>query len=96
MDKVKGLISESDFIDLSKDFSAEKDRLERVVADGERQLSELDEKIEIGDNRRELIEKYTDLEHLNREIIETLINYISVGRRISGTRNVPIEIHWNF
>lgn len=52
MDKVKGLISESDFIDLSKDFSAEKDRLERVVTDGERQLSELDEKIEIGDNRR--------------------------------------------
>ena len=29
MDKVKGLIPESDFIDLSKDFSAEKDRLER-------------------------------------------------------------------
>ena len=96
MDKVKGLISESDFIDLSKDFSAEKDRLERVVADSERQLSELGEKIEIGDNRREPIEKYTNLEHLNREIIETLINYISVGRRIPGTRNVPIEIHWNF
>ena len=52
MDKVKGLLSESDFIDLSKDFSTEKDRLERVVADGEKQLSELDEKIEIGDNRR--------------------------------------------
>lgn len=96
MDKAKGLISESDFIDLSKDFSAEKDRLERVVIDGERQLSEPDEKIEIGDNRRELIEKYTNLEHLNREIIETLINYISVGRRIPGTRNVTIEIHWNF
>lgn len=96
MDKVKGLLSESDFIDLSKDFSTEKDRLERVVADGEKQLSELDEKIEIGDNRRELIEKYTNLEHLNREIVETLIDYISVGRRIPGTRNVPIEIHWNF
>ncbi len=96
MDKVKDLISESDFIDLSKDFSAEKDRLERVVTDGERQLSELDEKIEIGDNRWELIEKYTNLELLNREIIERLINYISVGRRIPGTRNVPIEIHWNF
>lgn len=92
----RALISESDFIDLSKDFSAEKDRLERVVVDGERQLSEPDEKIEIGDNRRELIEKYTNLEHLNREIIETLINYISGGRRIPGTRNVPIEIHWNF
>ena len=96
MDKVKGLISESVFIDLSKDFSIEKDRLERVVTDGERQLSELDEKIEIGDNRRELIGKYTNLEQLNREIVETLIDYISVGRRIPGTRNVPIEIHWNF
>ncbi|MBQ8435573.1 MAG: DUF4368 domain-containing protein, partial [Oscillospiraceae bacterium] len=52
--------------------------------------------IKIGDNRRELIEQYTNLEHLNREIVETLIDYISVGRRIPGTRNVPIEIHWNF
>ena len=96
MDKVKGLISESVFIDLSKDFSIEKDRLERMVADTEKKLSELDAKIEIGDNRRELIGKYTNLEQLNREIVETLIDYISVGRRIPGTRNVPIEIHWNF
>ncbi len=96
MDKVKGLISESDFIDLSKNFSAEKERLERAVADGEKQLSELDEKIEIGGNRRELIEKYTNSEHLSREMVETFIDYISVGRRIPGTRNVPIEIHWNF
>ena len=49
-----------------------------------------------GDNRRELIEQYTNLEHLTREIVETLIDYISVGKRIPGTRDVPIEIHWNF
>ena len=96
MDKVKGLISEGDFIDLSKDFSTEKDRLESMVADAEKKLSELDAKIETGDNRWELIGKYTNLEHLNREIVETLIDYISVGRRIPRTRNVPIEIHWNF
>ena len=30
------------------------------------------------------------------EIVEILIDYISVGKRIPGTRNVPIEIHWNF
>ena len=96
MDKVKGLISESDFVDMSKGFSTERDRLERVIADGEKQLAELDEKIAAGDNRRELIEKYTNLEHLTREIVETLIDYISVGKRIPGTRDVPIEIHWNF
>lgn len=96
MDKVKGIISESDFIDISKDFTAEKERLEHIVADINTQLSALNEKIEIGDNRRELIEQYTNLEHLSREIVETLIDYISVSRRIPGTRNVPIEIHWNF
>lgn len=96
MDKVKGLLSESDYVAMSKDFTAERDRLERVIADGEKQLSELEEKIAAGDNRREIIEQYTNLEHLNREIVETLIDYITVSSRIPGTRDVPIEIHWNF
>ena len=90
------MITESDFVELSKDFTTQKERLERVVADGEKQLAEIDDKIAVGDNRRELIEQYTNLEHLNREIVETLIDYISIGKRIPGTRNVPIEIHWNF
>ena len=96
MDKVKGLITESDFVELSKDFTTEKERLERVVRDGEKQLSEIEKKIEAGDNRRELIEQYTNLEHLTREIVETLIDYVSIDKRIPGTRNVPVEIHWNF
>ena len=96
MDKVKGLITESDFVELSKDFAKEKERLERVILDGEKQLAEIEQKIEAGDNRLERIEQYTSLAYLNREIVETLIDYVSIGKRIPGTRNVPIEIHWNF
>ena len=96
MDKVKGLITDDDFVDMSKDFSVQKERLQKAVADGERKLAELDEQIETGDNRRELIEQYTSLEHLTREMVVTLIDHINVGKRIPGTRNVPIEIHWNF
>lgn len=96
MDKVKGLISQSDFIDLSKDFATGRERLERVVIDGQNQLAEIDKKIEVGDNPWELIEQYTNIEHLSWEIVETLIDYISIGKRIPRTRNVPIEIHWNF
>ena len=55
-----------------------------------------DEKIEAGDYRRKLIEQYSDLEHLNRQIVDTLIDHISVGKRIKGTKDVPIEIYWNF
>lgn len=96
LDKVKGLISESDYIEMSRDFTAERERLEENVIDRQKQLSELESKMETGDNRRELIEQYTNLEHLTREIVVTLIDYISVGKRIPGTRDVPIEIHWNF
>lgn len=96
LDKVKGIISESDYVEFSKDFTTEKERLEKVVIDGQKQLTEIEKKMQAGDNRRQIIEQYTNLEHLNREMVETLIDYISVDKRIPGTREVPIEIHWNF
>jgi len=96
MDKVKGLLNDSDFSALSKEFSSEKSRLERVLLDGQRQLAELEDRIALGDNRKALVERYVNLEHLTREIVEILIDHITVGKRIPGTRDVPIEIHWNF
>lgn len=96
MDKVKGLLNESDFSALSKEFSGEKSRLERVLLDGQRRLAELEDRIAVGDNRKALVERYVNLEHLIREIVEILIDHITVGKRIPGTKDVPIEIHWNF
>lgn len=96
MDKVRGLITDRDFIDLSKDMAKDKERLENVLADGERQMIELDEKILIGDNRKELVERYSNLECLSREIVDTLIDHIIVYKRENKKEEVPIEIHWKF
>ncbi len=96
LDKVKGLIFENEFAELTKDFSKEKERLERIVEDSRKQLTEIEKRIDYCDDRRELIERYTNLEHLSREVVETFMDYISVGKRISGTRNVPIKIYWTF
>ena len=96
LDKVKGLLSESDFADLSREFSSEKSRLAGVLSDGQRQLAEIEDRIAMGDNRRALVERYINPEHLTREIVEILIDHITVGKRIPGTKDVPIEIHWNF
>jgi len=96
IDKIKGIISEGNFIELSKDFSSEKERLETIIIKKQEELDDIENKIIAGDNRRELIEKYTNLEHLTREIVEVLIDYISVGKRFNKTESVPIEIHWNF
>ena len=42
------------------------------------------------------MELYINVEHLSRELVEILIDQISIGKRIPVTRDVPIEIHWNF
>lgn len=96
MDKVRGLITKADYLEMSEEFTTDRDRIELLIADSEKQVSAIEEKIAVGDNRRELIEQCTNLKHLNREMVETLIDYVSVGKRIPGTRDIPIEIHWNF
>lgn len=96
MDKVKGVISVADYAEMSKDFIGDRDRLEKLISNGLKQIEEIEVKIRSGDHRQEIIERYTNLKHLNREMVEILIDYISVDKRISKTQDVPIEIHWKF
>lgn len=96
LDKVKGILSEIDYLDLSKDFREQKERLERLVMDTQKQLDVIERKMQVGDNRRQLIEQYTNPGHLDRETVEKLIDYILVGRKNPETKEVLVEIHWNF
>ena len=96
LDKVKGIITEADFVDMSREFSSEKERLESQISSIDAQLAELDARIAVGDNRRALISRYTNPEHLTREMVEILIDYIVVGKRLPGEKDPPVEIHWNF
>ena len=96
MDKVKGIVSEEDYISMADSFAAERDRLDMQIKEADRRLEELEAQMLAGDQRQELIQRYTNVEHLTREMVEILIDYISVGKRIPGTHEVPIEIHWNF
>ena len=96
LDKVRGIVGERDYLALSKDFSKEKERLERVLADNQQRVLALEKHTCAGEDRRAFIEQYTNLAHLSREMVEVLIDHITVGKRNPGTRDVPIEIHWNF
>lgn len=96
LDKVKGILSEDDFVQFSKDFSAEKSRLEQLI-DAERQkIAELDQRIMAGGRRKKLIGQYTHPEHLTREMVEILIDHIEAGRREKGEKYPPVAIYWNF
>lgn len=73
-----------------------KRRLEKLVEDKQKQLDTLKKKMMTQDNRKKLIEQYTNLEHLDRFTVEKLIDYIDIGKRNTETKELPIEIHWNF
>ena len=96
VDKVKGLICEADFIQLLRDFGEQKKRLEERIGESEKQILEISAQMAVGDDRRELVRRYVVVEHLTREMVELFVDKITVGKRISGTRDVPIEIDWNF
>lgn len=96
LDKVKGIISENQFVEFSKNFANEKERFEGLIVENRRQISDIEEKIHAGDNRRQIIEQYTNIEALDRETVEKLIDYILVGKKDEITKEVPVEIHWNF
>lgn len=96
LDKVKEIITERDYLDMTKAFTADKNRLEQNLIHAKDTLSELETRMTLGDRKKSLIEKYMNMEHLSREMIDILIDHIDVGRRISGTKDVPITIYWNF
>ena len=96
MDKVRGLVSEQDYLSMAEDFKQERERTETQLKEIDRRIEELEARMLAGDQRKELIQRYTNVEHLTREMVEILIDYITVGKRIPGTQDVPIEIHWNF
>lgn len=96
LDKVRGILTEEEYLDMAKGFSAEKKRLEGALEICGKQLLEIEERRKAGENRKELVERYIHMEHMNREMVEALIDHIDVGRRIPGSRDVPITIYWNF
>ena len=96
LDRAGGLLSERDYIALSQEFVSNREKQEYKLEELKEKLVREEKKPEIQETACQRIIKYVNPEHLTREIVERLIDYIYVGRRIPKSRQVPIEIHWNF
>lgn len=95
-DKAKGIITESEYVNFSRDFVSEKKRLETLLRQHQKSMNKINERISSNNSRQEIIKKYTDIDCLDRETVQKLIDHVCVGKRLEGSRDIPIEIHWNF
>lgn len=96
LDKVKQLITEEDFIEMSKEFYENRSMVEKQIYNKKSILLKLESQKTEAMSKRQKIEKYTHIEVLTRDIVEELIDYISVGKKNSETGERRIEVHWKF
>ena len=96
LDQAMGRISQKDYEEMAEGFSQDREQLCRLIQEGEHEMAALEERMAIGDDRQAIVEKYVHPEQLTIEAVEALIERIYIGKRIPGTKDVPLEIHWNF
>jgi DNA invertase Pin-like site-specific DNA recombinase len=96
MDKVKGILNETDFVELSAAFMSERDHISNLTASSQQELQALNQRLQNIDDRWGIIEQYTNVDHLSRPMVEVFINHIVIYRRDPETKQVPIQIYWDF
>lgn len=95
LDKVSGVLSEGQFMDLNQDFLAEKSRLELRLAQIGKELAEQEQPNE----QEDLMQKARKLLQLNtlpRELAVALIKKIEIGEQNPDIGQQEVTIHWKF
>lgn len=95
LDKVSGVLTEGQFVELNRDFLAEERRLETRLAQIEGELAEQQKP----KNQEELLEqarKLLELNTLPRELAVALIQKIEVGEQDPDTGEQEVRITWKF
>jgi hypothetical protein len=96
MDKAKGLITEALFIEFSQEFAKERERLEASVKNLDEEIANLMSKRNRTRDKQQIVDEYATIEHLDRVMVEILIDHVKIGKRDPETKKVPIEIYWSF
>ncbi len=96
LDKVKRVITDTEFREVSMDFKTEKERLAMQISSCQKKLKEIEITLVQKVNRKKLVQQYTGTRQLSKEMIDILVDYVLVGRRNPVTKETPVEIHWKF
>ena len=79
VDKLNGIISISQFIELSKGFEKERDELNRKISDVNSDIENESKQTCDEESRRKDAEKIISFDDISRELVSTFIDRINVG-----------------
>ncbi|MDO5545578.1 MAG: recombinase family protein [Eubacteriales bacterium] len=96
MDKVRGIVTETDYSELYECFYREKAKLEGLASQCHDELCGIDGKNRAEDKRVELVKQYMDCASFTKDMSDSLIDHIEIGHRDKKTGLVPVCIFWKF
>ena len=96
LDKLNGVIQSIDLDEIISDFEKEQMKYEKLATDVLVNIEKIENQKEESTSKQQLIEQYSNVQELTRDMVVTLIDYIEIGSRKKGTKIRPIVIHWNF
>ncbi len=96
LDKIKGIITEDEYLLFSNEFKSDKMRYEDELNKINSEIAQLDVKLQDHSDHLRLIDRYLNIEQLNKTIIDVFIDHIEISKRNKSTNIVDINIFWNF
>lgn len=98
MDRVQGIISPEEYAGFSASFKADAEQNQSRILALKEKIACLEAQKENEKSKREILEQFANITELNYDIVNTLIDYVEVGRRQGHYRQarVPVIVHWKF
>jgi hypothetical protein len=93
-DKIKGLISEEQFIELNAVFKDEITKLEKRLAGIEKEIAQYALKQNKLESKNSVLQKYKKIEKLDRHIIDEFIENIQIGNIDGESKTRKITVQW--
>lgn len=96
VDKINGVITDEQFVELNLSFKKEKESLYKRKEDIGKRINDLNENV--GDINKwiDIIKMYKDFKELTHTIVDKFINYIEIGEKDKKTGEQKVIIHWLF
>ncbi len=96
VEKANGGITTAEFEDMAGAFRTTIESCEQKIAYRKKEMEVLHERNEQETSKKEILQKYCNINELTYDIINTFIHYIEIGKRKSKSEDYPIKIYWNF
>lgn len=99
IDKVKHLITEEEFCRFRESFGNEISELQEKIIQCDHMLCEISQREKAERSVRDILMAYQNVQSLDRDMVNSLIDYIEVGRLEHPAHRgdmPPVIIHWKF